>query len=474
VTLVAEALGAFLVVTAAVLGVGLLCGADPRQAMALAIVLGAIASATAPAATISVLREYKARGILTTTILAIVALDDGVAVSLFAVTSSVAGALVGSNVALSAALLEPLRELGLAVCLGAATGAALAFYAWKFATEETRLVAVVATVFLAIGASFAIGADPIMAAMFLGFTFVNLAPSPAMDAFQLVGRFAAPIFVLFFVMAGARLHVANLHGWMWAVAAAYALGRVAGKVAGASLGATLSGSARVLRRYLGPCLFSQAGVAVGLSLLAGIRLGEGLGEMTIAVVATTVFLFEILGPVTLSYGIRKAEEAGRGATEEDLIRSRRVADVMDTDPPTVHDDAPLSEVLRYFSQNDEDAFPVVDDSGDLLGVVTLQEIRESLATESLGRWLLATDLAGPARLEVSPDMPLYQALEKMRREEVETAPVVAGKGGRRAVGTIRQKAVQQAIVEELHRRRVEEGEAKETASATSSHRSPAA
>lgn len=456
--LVAEAVGAFLLVAALVFATGLLCNADPRQAAALALVLGAIASATAPAATMNVLKEYKARGILTTTVLAIVALDDGVAVSLFAITSSLAGALVGSGVPLSEALLEPVRELGLAACLGIATGGALAIYVRKIAAEDAELVIGVATVLLVVGASFAIGADPIMAAMFLGFTFVNLAPVPAKDAFQFVAKFAAPIFVLFFVMAGSRLQVANLHGWMWMVAGAYVLGRMAGKMAGASLGATLSRSAQVLRSYLGPCLFSQAGVAVGLSLLAGIRLGEGLGEVVIAVVATTVFVFEILGPFSLKRGILKAGEAWRNVTEEDLIRSHRVADVMDSEPPSFHEYASLSEVLRSFGQHDADAFPVVGDEGDLKGMVYLQEIRESLAVEGSGQWLLATDLMGPVRLEVEPSMPLYEALEKMRKEGVKSAPVVSRVGVGRLAGMIREQAARHAIMAELLRRSAEETE----------------
>jgi Kef-type K+ transport system membrane component KefB len=454
--LLAEAVGAFLLVAALVFAAGLLCKADPRQAAALALVLGAIASATAPAATMNVLRECRARGILTTTILAIVALDDAVAVSLFAVASSLAGALVGNGVHLSEAFLEPVRELGLAVCLGGATGSGLAVYVRKVAAKDTALVISVATVVLGIGASFVIGADPIMAAMFLGFTFVNLAPGPARDAFQLVERFAAPIFVLFFVMAGSRLKIANLQGWMWMAAGAYVAGRMAGKMAGASLGATLSGSAKVLRRYLGPCLFSQAGVAVGLSILARMRLGEGLGEVVIAVVATTVFLFEIVGPITARLGVLRAGEAWRNVTEEDLSRSYRVADVMDSKPPSFHEHAPLSEVLRSFGQHDVDAFSVIGDDGDLRGVVTLEEIRESLAAEGLGQWLLATDLAGPAPFETDPGMPLYEALEKMRRDRIESVPVVSHEGGGRLVGMIRQRAVRRAIMTELHRRHVGE------------------
>jgi len=452
--LVAEAVGAFLLVTALVLGAGILCGIDPRQATALALILGAIASATAPAATMDVIREYRSRGILTTTILAIVALDDGVAVSLFAITSSLAGSLVGNGVPLSGAFLAPARELGMAAVLGVAAGGALAFYVRRVAAEGTELVISVATVILVVGASFAIGADSIMAAMFLGFTFVNLAPAQAKDALQLVAKFAAPIFVLFFVMAGARLEIANLHGWMWMVAGAYVLGRMAGKMAGASLGAALSGSARVLRTCLGPCLFSQAGVAVGLSLLAGMRLGEDIGETVIAVVASTVFVFEILGPFTVKRGILRAGEAWRNVTEDDLLRSLRVADVMDPETQTLNEHAPLSEVLRSFGRCDTDAFPVVGDDGKLRGMVALQEIREGLATENLGQWLLATDLMGPVRLDVDPKTPVFEALEKMRKEGVTTAPVVSRGRGKGLAGVVSLKGVRRAVMAELHRRHV--------------------
>ena len=436
-----------------------------RLAAAIGLVLGAIASATAPAATVDVLREYRARGILTTTTLAIVALDDALAVALFALASSLACGVLGGGVELSGMLLAPLYEIGLSAALGGAMGAVLAMSIRRIAEKETELVIVVGAVLLAIGISLVTGADPIMTTMVLGFTLANLAPGPAGEAFELLERFSRPVFVLFFVMAGSRLEIGNLQGWMWLLVAAYVVGRMAGKTFGAVLGATLSKAAEVLRKYLGFCLASQAGVAVGLAILAGMRLEEAgarlgmdIGAIVIAVVTTTVFLFEIVGPSMVKYAIVKAGEAGKNVTEEDLIRLYTVGDVMTADPPSFHENTPFSEILRAFSRHECLAFPVVDDQRGLSGLVTIQEIRESLASEGMEQWLLATDLMGPVTKRVSPDVPLYQALDEMRRAGVEYVPVVFREDKARLAGMLEQGAVHRAIMAELLKRHAEEGQ----------------
>jgi CBS domain-containing protein len=426
--------------------------------------LGAIASATAPAATVDVLTEYKAKGILTTTVLAIIGLDDALAVALFAVASSLAAGVLGEGLAISDMLLGPLYELGVAGALGGVIGFVLALSIRRIAEKEAELVIVVGAVLLAIGISNVVGADPIMTTMVLGFTLSNLAPAPAAEALELTERFSRPVFVLFFVMAGARLAVDHLERWMWVVVGVYVVGRLAGKTAGAALGAAWSKAARVLRRYLGFCLVSQAGLAVGLAILAGMRLGEAgerlglnIGAIMIAVVATADLLFEIAGPQMVRHAIVKAGEAGRNVTEEDLIRSHTVGDVMNPQPPSFHENTPLSEILHAFSQHEVNTFPVVGDRGELKGLVTISEIRESLATEGLEQWLLATDLMGPVRLKVEPDTPLYRALEQMRREGLEAASVVFREDETRLAGMLEQAAVHRTLMAELLRRHAGEG-----------------
>lgn len=425
---------------------------DVRKAAAVGLILGAIASATAPAATVEVLREYRARGPLTTMVLAIVALDNALALALFAVAISVAKGLLGQGMDVSVMVLELLRELGLAAALGVTFGAALAFAIRKIAEKDAELVIVTGTVLLVIGLAFMVGADPIMAAMALGFTVANLAPAPAGEALELTERFARPVFVLFFVMAGARLELGNLHGWVWIVVAVYIAGRMAGKTVGAALGTVLSGAPRVLRRYLGFCLASQAGVAVGLAILAGMRLGEDVGELVIAVVTTTVFFFEIVGPPMVKHAIMKAGEAGNEITEEYLISSLTVANVMDPEPPSFGEDAPLADILYAFSHHDCFAFPVLDDAGVLCGIITVDEIRDGLAARELSNWLLAEDLWGAVRHKVYPDMPLGAALEEMRKAGVEAAPAVFREDESRLAGMLDHAAVRRTLRAELLRR----------------------
>ena len=467
--LLAQGLCAALFVGGAIFAVAFWGTGNVRLAAALGLVLGAIASATAPAATMNVLWEYRARGILTTTVLAIVALDDALAVALFALASSLAGGLLGRGIEASEMFFGPLYELGSAAALGGVIGLLLSMFVRKVAERETELVVVVGSVLLAIGLSRLIGADPIMTAMVLGFTLANLAPRPAAEAFRLMERFAPPIFVLFFVMAGSRLEVRHLEGWMWVTVATYVACRMAGKTLGAALGAIWSRAAAVLRRYLGFCLASQAGLAMGLSILAGMRLKEAgarlgvdIGAIIIAVVAAADLLFEIAGPPLVRYGIVKAGEAGRNVTEEDLIRSHTVGDVMEKEPASLHENTPLSQILRAFSRSDAVAFPVVDDARVLSGVVTVREIRESLATEGLENWLLATDLMGPTRFKTTPGAPLYDALEDMRRHGFDYMPVVYREDETRLAGMLEMGQVHRAIMSELLRRHGPEGYSEES------------
>jgi Kef-type K+ transport system membrane component KefB/CBS domain-containing protein len=437
---------------------------DFRLAAALGLVLGAIASATAPAATVDVLWEYRARGILTTTVLAIVALDDALAVALFALATSLAGGVLGQQAEVSGMLLGPLRELGFAAVLGGVVGALLAMSVRKITEKETELVVVVGAVLLAIGVSLLVGADPVMTAMVLGFAVANLAPAPAAEALTLTERFSRPVFVLFFVMAGARLEIKGLDSWMWLVVAVYIVGRMAGKTLGAALGAIWSGAAAVLRKYLGLCLASQAGLAIGLSILAGmrleeagIRLGVDIGAILVAVIATADLLFEIAGPQMVRYAVFKAGEAGRNVTEEDLLRSHTVGEVMNDRPCSFREGTSLSEMLHEFSRNDCLAFPVLDEGGGLKGVVTIQEIREGVGMEELGEWLLAADLMGPVRLRTNPGRRLDEALEEMRRNGQDYAPVVYREDDRRLAGMLERGAVQRKIASELLRRQAGEG-----------------
>ena len=282
---------------------------------ALGIVLGALASATAPAATVDVLWEYRARGPLTTTILGIVALDDGLALVLYGFAIAFARVLLeGGALSLGEGLGRPLLEILGSLGLGVAVGLALLVpLRCLYANKEDALVLLLGAVLLVAGLARGWGLSLILSEMALGVTLVNAAPHSSRPALEVVKGFTPPIYVLFFVLVGARLQV-GLLPQMGLLGLLYVLGRTGGKMAGAWLGATLSRAPEAVRRYLGFALFSQAGVAVGLALDVAQRFAQAgpaaqeMGALVVNVIGATTFLVQIIGPPFVKFALSRAGE----------------------------------------------------------------------------------------------------------------------------------------------------------------------
>lgn len=304
--MLAEGLGAFVLVTA-------LITAFTGQ-VSLGMLLGALSSATAPAATVDVLWEYKARGPLTTTILGIVALDDGLALILYGFAIAFARSLLeGQALSLQTGLLEPLVEIVGSLVLGLLVGWALTGLLRRVQDRDELLVLLVGAVLLVAGVAHWIGLSLILAEMALGVTLTNLAPNSSRKAFEIVKGITPPIYVLFFILVGARLQV-GLLPQMGLMGLLYVVGRTVGKMSGAWLGGTAVRAAATVRHYLGFALFSQAGVAVGLALAiaqefsrAGPHAQE-VGTLVVNVIAATTFLVQIVGPPFVKFAISRAGE----------------------------------------------------------------------------------------------------------------------------------------------------------------------
>jgi len=418
--LLAEGLGAFVVVGLLVaVGAALITGNLPIS-IAMGLVLGAIASATAPAATVNVLWEYKTRGVLTRTVFAIVALDDGLALMLFSLASSIAGQLTGTG---SGGVLSALGQtaydiLG-SLALGLAGGLGLNQVLRWSRDRGKALAFITGTLALVLGIGVLLELDLILAAMMLGMTIVNLAPRRTREAFQVVEGFAPPIYVLFFVLAGARLTVSSMSPWMWAIAAVYIIGRAAGKYLGAGLGAYWAKAAATVRKYLGLCLLSQAGVAIGLSIIASVRFTQAMdggivmGDAVILIVTATTFLVEILGPPFVKVAVKKAGEVGLDVTEADLMVQHRVGDMVDRSAPSFTEGTPLGSILRTIAETEAMSYPVTDSDGRFKGVITVGDLLKSFRTEGLTDWLVAYDLMQPAPETVTEDEPLEEAITRM-------------------------------------------------------------
>ena len=423
---------------------------DIQTSVAMALVLGAIASATAPAATATVLWEYKTRGPLTSTVLAIVALDDALSLLLYGIASSIAVAIIGeTHSSLWMAILTAVIEIAGSIILGVLAGFLLSFILKLIKDPDKALAFTVSSVLLVIGLSIALKVGSILAAMTLGVTMTNLASRRRQNTFELIEKFAPPIYVLFFVLAGAHLVVKEITGWMVVMVVVYLIGRTGGKLLGSWFGARVSGASDVVRRYLGLCLLSQAGVAIGLAIISGQLFTGQIAHTIIVIVMTTTFVVEVIGPMFVKLGVKKAGEIGLNITEEDLIETHKVGDVMDTKVPVISAGMSLSEVIQVVSNTESFYYPVVDNDKQLVGAITLDNIRNTFATQELNDWLVAIDIMEPIIARATEDIALSEAFEKTRRLDIEHLPVVASAEDNKFVGVLNCRAVRRSLSAEV-------------------------
>jgi len=456
VILLSEGLGSFVLVSLLVTTAAWLLGQSVAISIALGIIFGALSSATAPAATVNVLWEYKTRGVLTTAVYAIVAMDDGLALILYSIGASIATKLVtpgGEGAGLLAGLARTSWELLGAVMLGTVGAVALSFLLRRTREQGGALGLVIGSVALVIGGSRWLGVDIILTAMTLGVVMADITGRRGAEVREMIQRFAPPIYVLFFVIVGAHLDVRAMPAWMWAMAVPYIAARTAGKMFGANLGARLARAAPVLRKYLGMCLFCQGGVAVGLAIMAASRFDSRIGTAIIMVIAVTTLVVEILGPPCVKWAVKRAGEVGLDVTEDDLMHSYSVRDVMGTSVPSFAENATAAHILRTIADTDAMSYPVVDAQNKLKGIITIGYLKESFGAEGLAEWLVAYDLMEPVAATVSEDTVLADAVDTMRRDCLDYLPVVAKNDDGKLVGMLELRSVNRRLSQEILRRR---------------------
>lgn len=316
---VAQAMGAFLFTTLGVLLVFPLIAASLGQAetyrgliLPLALLLGAISTATAPAATLAVVHELRARGPLTTVLLGVVALDDGLALLFYAIALSAARNMVsGASLAPLLSLSEPLLHVATSLGIGAVACGVVWAVARRVVRAPVLLVVSLGCVFSAVGLAESVHASSLLTGMVLGCGVVNLVPQ-SHGIFEGVEGIEELIFGLFFVLAGAHLDVRVL-GDAGGLALLLVACRFAGKLAGARAGASLVGAPAVIRKYLGLGLLPKAGVTVGLVLVAGELFGESpVTEVMVNAVLASVVINEVMSPLLVKYALKMAGETGTG------------------------------------------------------------------------------------------------------------------------------------------------------------------
>ncbi|MDD5618452.1 MAG: cation:proton antiporter [Candidatus Omnitrophica bacterium] len=426
VILLAEGLAAFFFVFLFIGLVGSIFIKSGIYYWALGLLLGAIASATAPAATTDVLWEYKTRGPLTSTILGIVAMDDGLALVLFALASSIAPIMLGSHPShIYVSLLDPLYEIGFAIFLGVLLGFLLIQILRKYAERDKILVFSLSTVLFALGLSLAININMLLTAMTLGVVLVNWEPRLSKDVFNLTSGFATPFYILFFVLVGAKFDLHYMTLGVVLIAVVYLIGRSSGKMLGANLGAKSCGASKAVAKYLPLCLFSQAGVAIGLSIISSHIFPEPIASSIVLIITLTTFVVQIIGPPSVKYAVVKAGEVGLNITEEDFIYKTRIKEVMDKNPPLLHENTPLERILELFSETNNFYYPVVDSEKRLTGIVSIDNLRNAVRDPDLKGFILAADLKEPVKITVSSDETLSKAKEMLNKYNLEYIPIVS-------------------------------------------------
>lgn len=273
----------------------------------LALILAAVAPATAPAAIVETLREARAKGPLSDTLRGVVAIDDAWGILAFSVLFVVAQAVTGQGAG-AAQLFEGMWEIGGAILVGAGIGVPMAGITRKVRDGQTTLVEAAAFVFICSGVSTMLNVSYLLANMVMGTVVANLAHDRE-QPFHAIEGVAEPFLAIFFILSGFKLDISTLTRLgLWGTA--YVLARAAGKFVGGWLSARAVAAPPVVRRNVGWCLLPQAGVALGLALLASNELPEAGGKALSLVIATTV-IFEISGPVLTRWRLRKTGEIGQ-------------------------------------------------------------------------------------------------------------------------------------------------------------------
>lgn len=453
--LLSEGLSAFLLVAVAVSAIVYLITRNFAISISAGVVFGAIASATDPASTIAVLWEDRSAGILTTTLTAIVALDDALAMTLYGLGSGFSQLLSRGQAHISAELYHIGFELLGSLALGIVVGLIITTILQRSSSLDTVTASTVGLLMVATGMADSFSMDVILASMAAGITVANRAPYLYENLSGRIKAFSTIIYVLFFIFVGARLSLQAMPLWLWIIVGAYIAGRSIGKMGGAWFGSRMSGAERIVSRYAGLGLLAQGGVAVGLSIMAAAKLegieitaGLSLGDVIISGITTTTFIAQIIGPALVKVAIKKGGEFNRDIVADDIAASLHISDTPLSTQYKTDVSTPVREVLAQFSQSSTDIIPVVDQHESVVGVIGLKELRDLILRDETWDWLIAADISSRPKALIRFDQTLQDVLSVMGQYDVTHLPVVDANGRFKGIAsrhvirdTIRNKLV---------------------------------
>ena len=452
------------------------------QNLVLALLLAAAAIATAPAATLFVLREYDAKGPITDTVLGLVGLNNIVCIVLF----QAAFLLLAWCGAIDAPpLLSKHLWLGLAlttvgsVLLGVIFGTMISIVHAKLPLAETSLIFFAILIVLGAGEKWlleqvGLSFNFLLTALTIGAVFYNVAidSQKLQEALRPV---AAPVFAGFFVMAGYHLHLEELIHLGW-VGGAYVLCRSLGKFMGGRIGVRRAGQTERLGQGVGTALLCQAAVVIGLAAFVQQNWHSELARQFSTIILGSVVVFELIGPLLVKRCVvqggevkvitllRRAGPATEGAsvsrlTLRSLLRLLGLRAERDTTDPKemqvkhimrrnvqfLRDSATLDEVLHFIERSTYSHFPVVHEDGQFAGVIHFSDVRDVIYDPALRELVTAVDLADQDSVAVPMDLPLEKLLDEFTRYNVGVLPVAEQLGSKRIVGIVEQRDLLRAL-----------------------------
>ncbi len=450
---------------------------------AFAALLAIGSMATAPAATLFVLREYDAKGSVSDTILSLTGLNNiaciilfYLAFTLFAMTGLLDGVVESQR---SVWLDLAVATIGSAA-FGVVIGFSVSVIHAKLHQNDTLLILVATLIVLGAGEGWlrdnhGLSYNFLLTAIFFGATFANIAidPDRLEEPLQLVSR---PILIGFFVMAGYQLHLSDLKDFQL-VGVAYVVCRIAGKAVGARWGIRRSGSVDELGSTLGLALLCQAAVIIGLADFVEKQWDNEWARRFVTVALGSVVIFEVCGPLLIKWIVKEAGEvkavtllrrSGGGSESGGSILAltwqalRRTVglgpvvtqtsdgplcakDVMRTNIQTIRSNADFTSVLHSVEASRFNHFPVIDEAQQLVGVIHFRDLRDVIFDPLLSKLITAVDVADESSNTVPADMTIEDVMSEFRGGDVGSLPVVEGEGSRKVVGIIEQRDVLRAL-----------------------------
>ncbi len=306
------------------------------------LLLGAIATATAPASTMMTIKQYHAKGHFVETLLQVVALDDVVCLFIFSITSVFTSSTQGASIKPLEIILPIVYNI-LVIILGFVLGFVLNKLLGPSRSKDNRLIIIVAMLLGLSGLCGILSISPLLACMVFGATYINVSYDKYL--YHQLDNFTPPIMTIFFVLSGMKLNV-NALITAGVAGLVYFIIRIVGKYFGAFLGATISKETKDVKRYLGLALIPQAGVSIGLAFLAERILPEELGTVLITIILSSSVLYELIGPACAKFAIYKTSDI----TTEPATSSVSVDNSIPTNNITTSDDI----TIKVDSPNSDD------------------------------------------------------------------------------------------------------------------------